>query len=67
MEQDLQEESYPAAVPFLPARTDAIMRVYWRFYVSAVATLILFGAVLAPILEVRLGLGGAYPFLLCFT
>jgi hypothetical protein len=32
---------------------------YWRFYLVTVALIILFGGLLAPILEVKLGVGGA--------
>lgn len=45
-------------VPLLPARTDASMKEYWRFYLTSVSIIILFGGLLAPILEVKMGLGG---------
>ena len=53
------EERYPSVVPFLPPLTDATIREYFRFYIASVGTLVLFGGLLAPMLEVRLGLGGA--------
>ncbi len=58
-EEEVGEERYPSVVPFLPPLTDATIREYFRFYVASVGTLVLFGGLLAPMLEVRLGLGGA--------
>ena len=57
-EAELAEEPYRAAVPLLPARTDASMNEYWRFYLTSVSVIILFGALVAPTLEVKMGLGG---------
>lgn len=59
-EAELAEEQYRAAVPLLPARTDASMREYWQFYLMSVSIIILFGALVAPTLEVKMGLGGKY-------
>lgn len=52
------EEKFPSAVPFLPPLTDATMTQYFRFYTAAVAIIVVFGGLLSPILEVKLGLGG---------
>ena len=52
------EEKFPSAVPFLPPLTDATMTQYFRFYTAAVAAIVIFGGLLSPILEVKLGLGG---------
>ena len=60
-EEEVGEERYPSVVPFLPPLTDATIREYFRFYIASVGTLVLFGGLLAPMLEVRLGLGGARP------
>ena len=49
---------YPSVVPFLPPLTDATIRDYFTFYLSAVAAIITFGALLAPALELHLGMGG---------
>lgn len=35
------------------------MQDYWRFYLATVAFIIFFGGLLAPVLEVKLGVGGA--------
>ena len=45
-------------MPFLPPLTDATMTQYFRFYTAAVAAIVIFGGLLSPILEVKLGLGG---------
>ena len=52
------EEKFPSAVPFLPPLTDATMSRYFRFYTAAVSFIVVFGGLLSPILEVKLGLGG---------
>lgn len=52
-------------VPFFPPLTDATIRDYANFYITAVSAIIVFGGVIAPVLEVRLGLGGACPCLPC--
>ncbi len=54
------EEKFPSAVPFLPPLTDATMTQYFRFYTAAVAIIVVFGGLLSPILEVKLGLGGNF-------
>lgn len=45
-------------MPFLPPLTDATMTQYFRFYTAAVTSIVVFGGLLSPILEVKLGLGG---------
>ena len=55
------EERYPSVVPLLPPLTDRTIEVYAKFYVSALGVIILFGGLLAPTLEVKLGLGGGAP------
>ncbi|CAL5226211.1 g9050 [Coccomyxa viridis] len=57
-EEEVGEEKFPSAVPFLPPLTDATMTQYFRFYTAAVAIIVVFGGLLSPILEVKLGLGG---------
>lgn len=51
-------EPFPSALPFFPPIKDGTLKSYGRFYVAAVALIILFGGLLAPVLEVRLGVGG---------
>ena len=59
-EAEVKDEQYPPAVPLLPARTDATLNDYWRFYLTSVSAIILFGGLLSPILKVKMGLGGMY-------
>jgi hypothetical protein len=55
---DETTEPFPSALPFFPPINDGTLTTYTRFYGAAVAFIILFGGLLAPVLEVRLGLGG---------
>lgn len=57
-EEELGDERYPSALPLLPPLTDATINVYFQFYATACAIIIIFGGLLSPILEVRLGIGG---------
>lgn len=57
-EEEVQEERYPSAVPFLPPLSASTVKYYYQFYAVAVGTIILFGGLLSPALEVNLGLGG---------
>ncbi|QDZ21698.1 chloroplast protein ORANGE-GREEN [Chloropicon primus] len=55
-EQD--DEPYSSAIPFLPpVGTDTLKYYYW-VYGFGVAGLVIFGGLIAPALEVRLGIGG---------
>ena len=63
-EEEVQEERYPSAVPFLPPLSASTVKYYYQFYAFAVGTIILFGGLLSPALEVNLGLGGTL-FMLC--
>lgn len=58
MAQEVQEDKFSSALPFLPELNEHTIDNYWKLYYAIVAAIILFGGVLAPILEVRLGLGG---------
>ena len=60
-EEEIQEERYPSAVPFLPPLSASTVKYYYQFYAFAVGTIILFGGLLSPALEVNLGLGGTLP------
>lgn len=52
------EESYPSFIPFFPPLNSKTLQSYTNFYFLAVASIILFGGLIAPSLEVKLGLGG---------
>ncbi len=57
-EEEVREEKFQSAVPLLPPLSEQTVQMYWQFYVCAVGFIILFGGLLSPILEVRMGLGG---------
>lgn len=52
------QEPYPSFIPFFPPVTEKTFRFYINFYVLSVVGIILFGGLIAPALEVKLGLGG---------
>ena len=55
---DREPEQYLSALPFLPPLTDKTLNTYYTLYAAFVAGAIGFGALLAPLLEVKIGLGG---------
>jgi hypothetical protein len=57
-EAEIASLKYISALPFLPELTDKTLNTYFSFYAFFVGAVIVFGALLAPILEVRLGIGG---------
>lgn len=57
-EEAVLSESYPSAIPFLPPLSASTVKYYYQFYAFAVGTIILFGGLLSPALEVNMGLGG---------
>jgi len=60
-EEDLEEQyrgEYPSALPLLPPLTDETLTEYYSLYTFSIAVIILFGGLVAPILKVKLGLGG---------
>ena len=61
----MSEERYLSALPFLPPLSEATLRTYYAAYTAFLAAVILFGGVLAPIMEVRLGVGGAFCVCVC--
>ena len=58
-EEATPEEEYPSSIPFFPPINEKTIKMYTRFYAITVAGIITFGGLVAPILEVRLGIGGA--------
>jgi hypothetical protein len=63
-EQSLQEDSedetaYPSSIPFLPplTKTDLRQKYYVTFF-SMIGAVIIFGGFFAPVLELKLGVGG---------
>jgi hypothetical protein len=52
------EDKFASVLPFLPELNEKTIERYLKAYYIIVTTIILFGGLIAPILEVRLGLGG---------
>ncbi|KAL1203810.1 Protein ORANGE [Cardamine amara subsp. amara] len=50
--------NFPSFIPFLPPLTAANLKVYYATCFSLIAGIILFGGLLAPTLELKLGIGG---------
>ncbi|XVE56454.1 hypothetical protein DITRI_Ditri04bG0011100 [Diplodiscus trichospermus] len=57
-EQENELPNFPSFIPFLPPLTSANLKVYYATCYSLIAGIILFGGLLAPTLELKLGLGG---------
>lgn len=57
-EQENELPDFPSFIPFLPPLTPANLRMYYATCFSLIGGIILFGGLLAPILELKLGLGG---------
>lgn len=57
-DEALREEAFPSFIPFFPPVTEATLKRYANFYTLAVAGIILFGGLIAPSLELKIGLGG---------
>jgi hypothetical protein len=56
---EIEQQKYLSALPFLPPLTENTLSTYYTIYGAFFGAVILFGALLAPLLEVRIGLGGA--------
>ncbi|KAL4342503.1 hypothetical protein GQ457_08G034740 [Hibiscus cannabinus] len=57
-EQESDLPNFPSFIPFLPPLTSANLKVYYVTCYSVIAGIIIFGGLLAPTLELKLGLGG---------
>ena len=57
--EELEEEQYPSSIPFFPPVNEKTIQSYIQLYAVTVSAIILFGGLLAPSLEVHMGLGGA--------
>lgn len=55
---EVADERFPSAIPFFPAVTGLTLKAYGQAYAALVTAIILFGGLAAPLLEVKLGLGG---------
>eukprot|EP00262_Sarcandra_glabra_P016112 TRINITY_DN5126_c0_g1_i2.p1 TRINITY_DN5126_c0_g1~~TRINITY_DN5126_c0_g1_i2.p1 ORF type:complete len:314 (+),score=42.31 TRINITY_DN5126_c0_g1_i2:148-1089(+) len=57
-EQENELPDFPSFIPFLPPLTPANLKQYYATCFSLIAGVIIFGGLLAPTLELKLGLGG---------
>ncbi|KAF6135412.1 hypothetical protein GIB67_027286 [Kingdonia uniflora] len=57
-EQENELPSFPSFIPFLPPLSSENLKQYYATCFSLIAGIIIFGGLLAPTLELRLGLGG---------
>ncbi|RDX63494.1 Protein ORANGE, chloroplastic, partial [Mucuna pruriens] len=57
-ERENELPNFPSFIPFLPPLTSANLKQYYATCFSLIAGIILFGGLLAPSLELKLGLGG---------
>lgn len=57
-EEDNELPDFPSFIPFLPPLSSANLKQYYATCFSLIAGIILFGGLLAPILELKLGIGG---------
>ncbi|XP_041018910.1 protein ORANGE, chloroplastic-like isoform X1 [Juglans microcarpa x Juglans regia] len=56
--QENELPNFPSFIPFLPPLSSANLKLYYATCFSLIAGIILFGGLLAPALELKLGLGG---------
>ncbi|CAI9774953.1 unnamed protein product [Fraxinus pennsylvanica] len=56
-EQENELPNFPSFIPFLPPLTSANLKQYYATCFSLIAGIMLFGGLLAPTLELKLGLG----------
>ncbi|XP_042501679.1 protein ORANGE, chloroplastic isoform X2 [Macadamia integrifolia] len=57
-EQENELPNFPSFIPFLPPLSSANLKVYYASCVILIASIIIFGGLLAPTLELKLGVGG---------
>ncbi|XP_008794902.2 protein ORANGE-GREEN, chloroplastic isoform X2 [Phoenix dactylifera] len=57
-ERDNELPDFPSFIPFLPPLTPANLKLYYATCFSLISGIIIFGGLLAPTLELKLGLGG---------
>ncbi|PKA50296.1 hypothetical protein AXF42_Ash013385 [Apostasia shenzhenica] len=57
-EHENELPDFPSFIPFLPPLTPSNLRMYYATCFSLIAGVIIFGGLLAPALELKLGVGG---------
>lgn len=55
---EIEQQKFLSALPFLPPLTEKTLNTYYTIYGVFFMSVIVFGALLAPLLEVRIGVGG---------
>ena len=55
---EADDESYPSFIPFFPPVNEKTLKLYTNLYGLTVAAIILFGGLVAPTIQVKLGIGG---------
>ena len=53
--QELAQEKFNSALPFLPPLEEKTLNNYYLIYAALVSTIIVFGGLAAPVLEVNMG------------
>jgi len=56
--EDDEMPEYTSSIPLLPPMTEATLQQYLRTCIFILAGIILFGGLIAPVLELKLGIGG---------
>ncbi|GLT39878.1 hypothetical protein SLA2020_140450 [Shorea laevis] len=57
-QQENELPNFPSFIPFLPPLSAENLRMYYATCFTLIAGIILFGGLLAPVLELKLGIGG---------
>jgi hypothetical protein len=65
-QQEIEEEQYVSALPFLPPLTETTLNTYYTVYAAFFVAVIVFGALLAPLAEVRGWAGWAAELIRCW-
>ncbi|CAI5968510.1 unnamed protein product [Closterium sp. NIES-64] len=58
VEEEEEMPEYPSSIPFLPPLKTDTLKEYYITFAFLVASLIIFGGLVAPTLQLRLGMGG---------
>ncbi|XP_074559198.1 protein ORANGE, chloroplastic-like [Curcuma longa] len=58
VKQENELPDFPSFIPFLPPLTPANLKLYYATCFTLIGGIIIFGGLLAPTLELKLGLGG---------
>ncbi|XP_024516436.1 protein ORANGE, chloroplastic isoform X1 [Selaginella moellendorffii] len=59
VEDDRDTPEYPSSIPFFPPLKTETLKLYYAICFGLIASIMLFGGLLAPSLELKLGLGGS--------